>query len=61
MSFFTMDIRREGERETYSVDKLIHSIANHYNSDVLGSLHGTKQTKSSYLKIPLFQGCKINV
>jgi hypothetical protein len=36
----------------YSVDKLIHaSIANHYDSDVSGSLHGTKQTKSSYLEI----------
>jgi hypothetical protein len=39
-------------RQTYVADKLIHaSVANNYNSDGLGSSHGTTQNKSIYLKI----------
>lgn len=50
MPFFTMGLL--GGRARHYVKKLIHaSIANHYDSDVSGTLHGTKHTKTSYLKI----------
>lgn len=54
----------KGQKDTYtcSTDKLINaSIAIHCSSDVSCNLKGTKQIKSSYLKIPLVQGCNIKV
>jgi hypothetical protein len=40
------------ERQTDFVDKLISaSVANHYNSDGLGSFRSAVQSKRSYLKI----------
>jgi hypothetical protein len=42
---------RKMDRQTEFVDKLISaSVANHNNSDRLGSLHSALQSKSSYLK-----------
>lgn len=42
---------RKRDRKTNSDDKLIHaSIANHYNSDRLGRVHATAQSKCKVSK-----------